>query len=154
MRASSYRLEELVPHRDPMRLIDEIVSYDNDNREIVASLIVREQWRCAESAIEYMAQSAAALAGLNDKAEFGDDFAPRPGFLLGTRKLILPGMNFNPGEKLFVRAKDVFSDRNQASFECEVYRENALNEKEVLATARLNAYRPDDIKDFITESRN
>ena len=45
MPASSYRLEDLLPHRPPMVLLDEVLSVDEKERSLVASATIRPEWR-------------------------------------------------------------------------------------------------------------
>ena len=144
MQASSYPVESLVPHRPPMSLLDEIVSCDLENGTLSAAFSARREWAENWSAIEYMAQAAAALAGAADRAG-GYDGPPKPGFLLGTRKLELDFPGFEAGRRYVARSKIVFIDGEAASFECEI-----ADGERVLARATLNAYRPQDIAAFMS----
>lgn len=140
----SFSVTELIPHRPPMVLIDEILDFDEEARSLTAAVDVREEWKSNYVAIEYMAQTAAALAGYFDKLENAECPA-RPGFLLGTRHLLLDLPEFEVGERYFVKAVNEFFDENSAAFSCSI--ENASGE--VVATATLNAFRPDDIGTFL-----
>lgn len=149
MPASSfpYRLEDLIPHRPPMVLLDEIVSFDESDRSLVAATTAREEWSENWAAIEYMAQAAAALAGVFDRLE--DSAAPaKPGFLLGTRKLTLDLPRFEVGKRYLVTVRNEFFDDETASFACEIRDGDA-----VVASAILNAYRPSDIGAFLESQR-
>lgn len=143
MPVSSYRLEDVLPHRPPMVLLDEIVSVDEKDRSLVATATARGEWSENWSAIELMAQAAAALAGVFDRAS-GSDRPARPGLLLGTRRITFAVPSFEVGRKYTVTARDVFSDAESASFECTVRDGDA-----VLASAVLNAYRPSDLDAFM-----
>ena len=145
MPASSYRLEDLLPHRPPMVLLDEVLSVDEKERSLVASATIRPEWRENWSAIELMAQAAAALAGVFDRVS-GSDRPARPGFLLGTRRIKFAVSEFEVGRRYLVTAKDVFSDAESASFECTV-----RDGDNVVASAVLNAYRPDNISAFLSQ---
>ncbi len=147
MPASSYRLEDLLPHRPPMVLLDEIVSVDEKDRSLVATATIRKEWSENWSAIELMAQAAAALAGIFDRLS-GMNGPARPGLLLGTRKLSFSVPSFEVGRTYTVTAKDVFSDAESASFECSVRDGDA-----VLSQATLNAYRPADVDAFMASQR-
>ncbi len=137
-------LEELLPHRAPMILIDEVVSFDLAAAEpsLTAAVTAKPQWCENWVAIEFMAQTAAALVGLADRAA-GFEGAPRPGFLLGTRKLELKLERFEVGRRYLITAKNTFQDAQAASFSCEIAAADAPSD--ILATAALNAFRPDDI---------
>ncbi len=143
MPASSYRLEDVLPHRPPMVLLDEIVSVDEKERSLVARATIRGEWCENWASIELMAQAAAALAGVFDRAA-GSTRPARPGFLLGTRRIRMYVPAFEVGKTYEVTAKDVFSDAESASFECSVRDGDA-----VAAEAVLNAYRPNDVTAFM-----
>ncbi|MBR6588101.1 MAG: hypothetical protein IKK82_11860 [Kiritimatiellae bacterium] len=120
MPASSWKVEDLVPHRPPMVLIDDIESVDLETSSLVSSFTAKEQWRGNWFALEYMAQTAAALAGAFDKAE--DDGAEgHPGLLLGTRRLDLGIAEFVPGVRYFVKAVREYVDGDCAAFACEIW---------------------------------
>lgn len=138
MQASSYSLGELIPHRDVMVLIDEVVSCDLAAATLTAAFTAKPQWQENWAAIEFMAQTAAALAGASDRAA-GWRGAPRPGFLLGTRKLELFLDRFVVGRRYLATARNSFCADGAASFECEIRDGETL-----VAKATLTAYRPDD----------
>lgn len=140
----SFSVAELVPHRPPMILIDEILDFDEASRSLTAAIDIREEWTGNYVAIEYMAQTAAALAGMFDKLENAARPA-RPGFLLGTRRLTLDLPKFEVGARYLVKAVNEFSDENSAAFTCTI--EDSAGA--VVATATLNAFRPDDIGTFL-----
>lgn len=140
----SFSVTELVPHRPPMVLIDEILDFDEESRSLTAAIDVREEWKGNYVAIEYMAQTAAAVAGYFDKLENSARPA-RPGFLLGTRRLTLDLPEFKVGARYLVKATNEFVDENSAAFSCSI--EDASGA--VVATATLNAFRPDDIGTFL-----
>lgn len=151
-------MEELLPHRPPMVLIDEIESFEPEARTLWARFTVTKAqvfFLAGENgeggvpnwaAIEYMAQTAAALAGCHDRM-LAPDRPARPGLLLGTRRLELGLERFEEGRVYRVRAVNAFSDSDAASFECAIFDEAG---KEV-ASAILNAYRPPNLKDFLME---
>ena len=114
MQASSYPVESLVPHRPPMSLLDEIVSCDMKEGTLSAAFSARREWAENWSAIEYMAQAAAALAGAADRAG-GYEGPPKPGFLLGTRKMGLDFDRFEPGKRYIARARSVLIDEEAGS---------------------------------------
>lgn len=139
----SCSLADLVPHRPPMLLIDSVDDFDVDAKTVVASVVIRPEWAGNWVAIEYMAQTAAALAGLFDRLQ--DDTQPaRPGFLLGTRKLELNLESFEVGKTYRVRARNEFFEGEAASFSCEI-----LDGERTVAAAILNAYRPTNIVEFL-----
>ncbi len=143
MQASSCRLDDLLPHRPPMTLIDEVLSFDPEARTLAAAVVARPAWNESWAAIEFMAQTAAALAGASDR-QAGREGPPRPGFLLGTRRLELDLPRFETGRLYVATATCVFEDAESASFECAV-----SDGGRVVARAVLNAYRPENIETFM-----
>lgn len=150
-----WTLDELLPHRPPMRLIDAIEAFDPEAKTLTATVTVTpgqifffgtEEGVPNWVAIEYMAQTAAALAGSWDRIESPDRPA-RPGLLLGTRKLDLKLEKFEDGRTYLVTAVSAFNDADAASFECTIRTEDGT----VVATAALNAYRPPDFEQFLKE---
>lgn len=144
----SYSVTDLIPHRAPMALIDEIVDVDLEDKALTAAIVIRSEWTGNWVAIEYMAQTAAALAGAYDRIERPDDPA-RPGFLLGTRRLTLGLDAFEVGARYLVTARCEFRDAEAASFSCAIVDAEG---KEV-ASAILNAYRPADVTEFLATQR-
>ena len=147
MQALSCRLEDLLPHRPPMVLIDEIVSFDRGTETLVAAFEARRDWSESFAAIEFMAQTAAALVGIVDR-EQGLSVAAKPGFLLGSRRMELRFDHFEIGKRYLVRATCLFNDVQTASFECAIE-----DDGQIIASATISAYRPDDIESFMEEQR-
>lgn len=144
MPVSSLKVEDLIPHRPPMVLIDAVESVDLQSCTLVASFTAREEWRGNWFALEYMAQTAAALAGVFDK-ESGEPTG-RPGFLLGTRRLDLGITEFVPGSRYLVKVVREYEDGDSAAFSCEVS-QAASGEDGPTCTATLTAYRPPNMAD-------
>ncbi len=132
----SYPLEELIPHRGTMKLVDKVVSFDLSDESAVVEFTVRKEWKGSQVAIEYMAQAAAALAGIFDKI-VSPDKPPRIGFLMGSRKLKLEISEFEVGRTYQVKVKKVFSDENTGSFDAAIF-----DGETPIASAVLNAFRP------------
>jgi predicted hotdog family 3-hydroxylacyl-ACP dehydratase len=70
--SSTADIEKLIPHRLPMRLVEEIVSIDEDSVETAA--VVRDAWPTAHGGVvrtvvlvELVAQSAAVLQGWKER---------------------------------------------------------------------------------------
>ena len=146
--ADANRLADLLPHRPPMVLIDEVVSYAGDEKRLTAAVTVKPGWCENWTAIEFMAQTAAALVGTIDREEHPGD-KPRPGFLLGSRRLDLRIERFAVGVRYLVTAQAVFSDGAAASFACEILSPAG----ECVARATLNAFRPDSLADFLSNEK-
>lgn len=81
-------IEELVPHRGAMLLLDEVVSYEASSI-VVRATVSRDAWYADQRGampawigIELMAQAAAAFAGMEARAR---NLAPKRGMLIGCR---------------------------------------------------------------------
>ncbi|MCR4917848.1 MAG: hypothetical protein K5912_02800 [Alphaproteobacteria bacterium] len=154
---SNYDLTKLIPQREPMIFLSDIEKIDYENQTLVARVDVRDtdlmfdknlggvpSW----ASLEFMAQSIACYVGLIDLHN-NPNAAPAVGFVLGSRKLSVYRSVFMLNRSYFINVKPVFFDKNIASFDCRILDEN----NEVIAEGALNAFRPDDIKQFM-ESRN
>ena len=146
-------LEELLPHRPPMVLIDSVESFDAEAKRLVARVTIGENQIFFDGkgvpnwvAIEYMAQTAAALVGYHDR-HVAPGQPVRPGLLLGTRKLDLKLERFEAGRTYRIAAENAFSDSDAASFVCSIEDDTGAT----VATANLNAYRPPNMEKFLKE---
>jgi predicted hotdog family 3-hydroxylacyl-ACP dehydratase len=120
-------IEELVPHRPPMLLIDRVCAHGDDVTISTVAIRPDSPFVAAGSdgrlgvpavvGIEYMAQTVAAYAGLSARKE---KRAPRIGFLLGCRELSLATDAFAVGEILTVEVRRVFGENDLGSFSCKV----------------------------------
>ena len=150
-------LLSLMPHRPPMVLIDGVESFDDAEHSLVALVKIRPDspffvlgigvpsW----VAIEYMAQAAAALVGRYDQLT-APGAPPRPGFLLGTRKLSLDLERFEEGATYRIFAGESFSDGDAAAFECRISDASG----NVVASAILNAFRPQNLAEFLEQQKS
>jgi len=86
-----------------------------------------------------MAQCIAAHGGLLARAR-GE--APRPGLLLGSRRLVFRQDAFEPGRTLEVSARHVAGHSEMLAFECAVLHPG---EEAPLAEGRLNVLLPRDL---------
>jgi predicted hotdog family 3-hydroxylacyl-ACP dehydratase len=144
LRECPYSIEQLLIHRHPMQLLDNVIGYDEAG--VVASvviskssLLVTPEGVPGHVAIEYMAQACGAYAG----AMALDAGAPvKIGLLLGTRlcRVLVPW--FRVGDRLLVSASVVFHDEQLAAFDCKIEIVGRL-----VADAQLKVYQPQD--DFL-----
>src|SRR5579871_5404593 len=116
----TYTMSDILPHKDPMILIDHVVEHKKDF--IHTNLTIREgipfyENNCVPSyiAIEYMAQSIAAWNGI---ILWKTKEKPRIGFLLGTRKMTLRVPAFYHGSVLDIYGFSKFTSGEIGSFEC------------------------------------
>ena len=146
-------IASLVPHRAPMLAVDAVEEFDVAGKRVVAharigadSPFFDGKGVPAWAAIEYMAQAAALLVGLRDRA-LSPGKNPRPGLLLGTRRFEIEIDRFTIGADYRISAVCEFEDADAAAFRCEMTDASGT----VVASATLNAYRPPDMATFLKE---
>jgi predicted hotdog family 3-hydroxylacyl-ACP dehydratase len=130
MTLTLYTPEQVLPHAQPMILID--------------SLFYRAPHGiAAHVSIEWMAQCCAAWAGAKalDEAR-----KVEVGFLLGTRDFRAELDWFVEGERFYVSADLEFQDEEMASFRC---RTGRTLEGDAVSSARLSVYQPRDVAAFL-----
>jgi predicted hotdog family 3-hydroxylacyl-ACP dehydratase len=95
--------------------------------------------------IEYMAQSIAAFAGAK-ALEQGKPV--QIGFLLGSRKYQQAQNYFNNGSHLKVKIVELHKETSGLGvYSCEI-----SNQKNMIASAQVNVFLPNDPKDFVENS--
>ena len=146
-------INSLVPHRAPMLAVDAVDEVDIAGKRVVAHARIDSGSPFfdgtgvpAWAAVEYMAQAAALLVGLRDRT-LAPGENPRPGLLLGTRRLELSADRFAIDADYRISAVCEFEDADAAAFRCEM----ADAAGAVVASATLNAYRPPDMAKFLKE---
>ena len=141
--AASYPIDELVPHKGPMCLLDRVI--DAGDEHLVAEVTIRADGLFADGGavgawvgIEYMAQAVAAWAGWRARAQGG---VPKIGLLLGTRDYRCAVARFQPGQCLTVSIRREFvADNGLGQFQCSI-RDGDIE----LASVALNVFEPDDL---------
>ena len=133
-------IRELLPHRGKMLLLDEVV--DAGPASVTCRVHIRSSSSFVEAgrvpglvALEYMAQTVGAYAGLRAREQGGP---VRIGYLLGSRDVQLSGRDFLVGDDLVVEAHHVFGDEAIGAFDCKVTRLGTVE-----ASGRLNVYLAD-----------
>jgi predicted hotdog family 3-hydroxylacyl-ACP dehydratase len=140
-------IEDYIPHRAPMRLIDRLISADEQSALVEADVpgegrFVRDgampTWVC----VELMAQAIAAWAGARARRR-GE---PVPlGMLLGTRRLAIRRAALPAGATLRIHARcELMAANGLGMFECRV----TLGGDEV-AHAYVSVYEPADAAHYM-----
>jgi predicted hotdog family 3-hydroxylacyl-ACP dehydratase len=131
-------LTEVVPHRPPMLLLDQVTRWEP--RRIACQVVLRDDSPFVEAgrapatlAIEYMAQCIAAHVGMRGRAS-GEPV--QIGYLIGARDVTLPTEDFRVGDVLRVTAAHLWGDDRLGSFTCTVERGGRA-----VAAGTLNVYR-------------
>jgi len=144
-----YLPSDLLPQATPMLLLDGIRDYGQD--WLTATVTVRSDSFLGSdhgvpgwAGIEYMAQTAAAWAGI-EAHQAGR--TPGIALLLGTRRYRCDISHFPLAAVLDIDARLVMrDDAGIAAFDCEI-----RHGETVMATAQIKAYRPPDIHTFLKE---
>ena len=139
-RGSFAPVASLVPHAGPMCLLARVVEH-GPGRTLCSVDPARSAVLAGPDGsvpiwvgIEYMAQCIAAHAGLVARAR-GE--APKPGVLLGSRRLRFAAQRFARDRELRVEARHHRGERGLVAFDCEV-REAAGGPP--LVEGRVNVY--------------
>lgn len=120
--------EELVPHRLPMRLVDQLLEVDGLNGIVAAQVVagcplVDSSGKLEDIAlVELIAQGYAALKGYIDRLQ---EKPVRQGFLVGIKKLNWFGTVF-VGEDLLIKIRTLAELDDFAVAEGEVWRRDIL----------------------------
>jgi predicted hotdog family 3-hydroxylacyl-ACP dehydratase len=151
---ADYPLTELLPHRAPMILIDGLLTHETDS--LVTWVQIGPDSPFFDEAlggvpnyvaIEYMAQSIAALAGLEAKCR-GEPI--RVGFLLGSRKLALHAPLFKAGKTYQTKVTRLYQeDSGLAVFDCQI-----LDADLLVASANVNVFQPQDTQAYVQGTLN
>ncbi|MEC4726862.1 hotdog family protein [Shewanella sp. D64] len=148
---SQLPVAEVVPHKDPMILIDELIAYKTDTLITQTNITTLSPYLDDKLnavpnyvGIEYMAQSVAALAGVEAKLR-GDII--RVGFLLGSRKLKMHIPYYQLGESYQTHVTRLYQEESGlAVFECKVFHHQTL-----VAEANVNVFQPQDTQSYISQ---
>jgi predicted hotdog family 3-hydroxylacyl-ACP dehydratase len=138
---SAAEIERLIPHRAPMRLVEEVVRVDGQAIETAA--VVRDTWPTAEKGlaralvlIELLAQSAAVLQGWKERHE---KETGEGGLLVGIHSAIPSQPTIAVGTRVFCRVRISHGATNYLAFEGEVRDAESV----VWLTGAIQAFRPE-----------
>jgi len=143
------KIDDYIPHRPPMRLIEELVEGGEDGvstRVMIRrdSTFFNEQLKGVPAwvGLEYMAQTAAVWVGMDDLRH------QRPvelGFLVSARQYQAKQPVFPLDSRLIVTVKRQFGEDAIVVFNGDIRAENG----EEFASAHFTAYRPDDVNAYL-----
>ena len=147
-----YNLSQILPHKTPMILIDDILEVDIENNTLSSMFKVYPEKLFFEYGkgisslvgIEFMAQTIGCYAYFKSKCE-----EPKPGLLLGTRLYNNKIKYFKEGEEYKVTVSEVFTDNEIVVFDCLIYDTNG----EEIASATINAYQGATHVDILSGDR-
>ena len=140
-------IEQVLPHRGCMRLVDRVLVWDADN--IAVALQIPQSRPFHETGavpayvgIEYMAQAVACWAGCQARLH---GQPPPLGFLLGTRRFDSALPCFERGWQLRIEAhRELMSDNGLGVFACRI-----LHEDRELASANISVFEPPDTQAYL-----
>jgi predicted hotdog family 3-hydroxylacyl-ACP dehydratase len=130
-----------LPHAGPMRLLSRVLSHTRERTVCAVDPAGSDLFRDASGtvpawvALEYMAQCVAAHGVLLDGLD-----VPKPGLLVGAKRLALHVDGFAPDESLEVSAVILQRVGRLASLECEV-----RSAGELVAEGTLSVFIPDGL---------
>jgi len=140
----TFCLEQYMPHRSSMKLIDQLTSV-TDMMIVCSTSITETNIFYDESiqgvhswiGIELMAQAVAVFAGYQN----GSNQEPSIGLLLSLRNFTCERAVFKLGETLSIKAHKEYLDDDIGVFSCEIISEDIEPEK-TIALGKLNTTQP------------
>ncbi len=132
-------LETILPHKNPMILIDDIADYNLEEKWLKSTVTIKENDIFYDNekggidsvfGIEYMAQTIGCYAHIKS-----GETEPKIGFLLGTRLYNNAIEKFELNKTYTILVKEIFNSEIY-SFECFIYNEK---NKEI-SSATINVY--------------
>jgi predicted hotdog family 3-hydroxylacyl-ACP dehydratase len=140
-------IEEVLPHRGIMLLVERVVTWDAEHAAVAATAR-RDAWYAEDGVmpswigIELMAQAIAAHVGLIARSQ---GRPPQRGVLLGTRQFRSSCTRFPAEQELLVTARVSYRDESGlGSYDAIIDLEGAE-----VATANVTVYEPADFEAFL-----
>lgn len=134
-------LEELMPHRKPMILIDRMISASETGGACQVR-VTSESKFCALDGVpayvglEYMAQAVAAFRGFRSRNQ---DLPVLVGYLLGTPEFSSQCKTFSVGQTLRIEVEHVWGEDEFGRFQCAI---KDATTGALLQTAGLSVFQP------------
>lgn len=140
-------LSDYLPHKESMLLLDRLVEYDIDASILVSEVDAHEDdlfYRAemggipAWTGFEYMAQSIAALSGVNARTRLGAE--PKIGFIMSIRGFKTDIPAYPAGKTLSIRVSQLFREDSVVAFDCAISMDG-----HTVTTAIVNAIEIDSV---------
>ena len=144
-------IEDVLPHRGSMLLIDRLIEFNNEST--IAEYSPRSDTWYADAegnmpawvGLELMAQTVAAHVGV---LKLSEGKSQKNGVLVGTRRYSSIMPNFAVDIPMQIHATIVYQDiSGLAAYDC-----NISCGDTILAVATLKVFEPDDFQTFLQES--
>ncbi|MGB0854718.1 MAG: hypothetical protein ACPGVA_03830 [Pikeienuella sp.] len=144
-------ISDLIPHRDTMQLISQVIA--DANEELTAEVLIRPDHPFLVAgkgvptyvALEMMAQSICAKDGLD---QIRLEKPPAIGFLLGCQRFQTSREWLQVGERLTAHVFCRLDAGELGSFDCEL----RGAEGDIIAKGSISVFRPHDVAQFLKES--
>lgn len=141
MSAQSYPpIADLIPHAGGMLLLDRVLSHQATHTVCATSADRSPLFANSDGSVpswvgvEYMAQCAAVHGELANRSR-GQE--PRPGMLLGSRRIEIHADVFAAGDSLEVTARHHMGESGLVAFDCSI---RSASSGETLVEGRVNLY--------------
>lgn len=147
-------LEKILPHNQPMILIDNVIDYSIEDKWLKAFVTIKENSLFFDKSqqavpsiigIEYMAQTIGCYAYLKNN-KINNIKEPKIGYLLGTRLYNNKLNSFELGKTYFIRVKEEYFADDISSFECVIYDNIECKNENEIASSTINVYQNQDDK--------
>ncbi|MGB3052066.1 MAG: hypothetical protein WBB42_13770 [Polyangiales bacterium] len=130
-------IRELIPHADPMVLLDELVHWAPGEARCSLTIapgtpFVSDGAVDTIVSIEYMGQAVAACSGY---AAFRGGGSIRVGMIIGCRRFDINVPTLRVGDELMIHVHEIRAQEELSVFRCEVHRGD-----EAVASAQLTLY--------------
>lgn len=149
--ASLPAVDDVLPHRGTMRLIEEITAVSDEAVTVCAKVDGNAWYADADGAmpawlgVELMAQAIAAHVGLMAMRAGG---RARPGVLLGASRYEVAAPSFARDARLSIEAKELLkSEQGHGAYECTISIEDRC-----VGQAVVKVFQPNDFQAFIEGS--
>ena len=142
-------IRRLIPHSDPMVLLDRLLAVDEHSLCAQVSITPDSLFYAAGAVaawtgIEYMAQAIAAFAGYQAFVSGQDT---KLGFLLGTRHYESHCSAFALNSVLHIHVQRVLQHPNGlGAFECRIV---AAESQQLLAAATVTVFQPENVQAYL-----
>lgn len=146
-------IQNYLPHKDSMLLLDRIVEYDLEKFSLVSEVDTTERdlfYRPEMNGVpawvgfEYMAQSIAALSGVAVRT--WSEGEPKIGFIMSIRAFKTSVPAYPAGKNLKISVSQIFREDSVVAFECAI-----TLDSEVVTTAAVNAIEVDSVPALLGE---
>ena len=146
-------IQNYLPHKDSMLLLDRIVDYDLENSRLVSEVDTTERdlfYRPEMNGVpawvgfEYMAQSIAALSGVAVRTQSNGE--PKIGFIMSIRAFKTSVPSYPVGKNLKISVSQIFREDSVVVFECAISLDTG-----VVTTATVNAIEVDSVSALLGE---